>query len=376
MAVEQSRKFAGKIELKLKVPLNSSDDLSTAYTPGVAQVCREIAADEKESFNLTWRKNSIAVLTDGSAILGLGNLGPAAAMPVMEGKAAIFKKFGNVDAVPICVSTQDPDEICFIAKNLQKTFGGINLEDISAPRCFEIEKRLSEDLEIPVFHDDQHGTAIVVLAGILNALKIVGKKLENCKIVFSGAGAGGISTARLLIAAGARNLILVDSRGAIYADRDNLNPAKESMCKFNRENLSGSLTKVLRGADIFVGLSAPNLLIADDIKTMNSDPIVFAMANPDPEILPDEAKRGGAAVVATGRSDFENQANNALVFPGIFRGVFDAGAREFSPEVFLIAARALADCVENPRPEEILPAVFDPNPHEKIAVAVRDFFRN
>ena len=368
-AIQQHEQFGGKIEISCKVPLNSPRDLSIFYTPGVARVCREIA--EKKSDKFTWQKNAIAIVTDGTAVLGLGNIGPHAAMPVMEGKAAIFKKFANVDAVPICLATQDPDEICKIVESLEPSFGGVNLEDIAAPNCFQIEKRLAGKLRIPVFHDDQHGTAIATLAGVENALKVVGKNLANCKIVFSGAGAAGIATAKLLLAAGAKNVILCDSRGAIFPGRENLNGEKEKVAVANLNLEKGSLQSVLANADIFIGLSKGNLLQQQDIQKMAKNPIVFAMANPDPEIPEKQALAGGAAVFAAGRSDVQNQVNNALVFPGIFKGILQKGGeRKFSQKIFLAAARALASLVQDPTRERILPKVFDRNVAESIARAV------
>ena len=366
------KKYGGKIHLGLSVPLETADDLSRAYTPGVAAPCLAIAEDEEKAKTLTWRKNLVAVITDGSAVLGLGNIGAAAGMPVMEGKCALFKKFAGVDAVPICLKTQDEEEIISIVQNLEPSFGGINLEDIAAPRCFAIEKKLKETLGIPVFHDDQHGTAIVTLAALKNALQIVEKNISKVKIVMSGAGAAGISIARLLLADGAKNIILCDSRGAIASDRSDLHISKEEMRKkTNPTDERGSLEKVLRGADVFIGVSAPGLLRAKNIETMNSDAIVFAMANPTPEILPEEAKKGGARIVATGRSDFPNQVNNVLVFPGLFQGIFSSSAPQFTEEMFLAAANALAGLVKNPHEEEILPSVFQKGVAEVIAEAVK-----
>lgn len=369
---EIHEKNGGKIELALKVPLETKDDLSIAYTPGVAQPCLEIQKDPKKALTLSWRKNLVAVITDGSAVLGLGNIGGEAGMPVMEGKCALFKRFANVDAVPICLDTQDTEEIIATIKNITPSFGGINLEDIAAPRCFEIERRLKKELDIPVFHDDQHGTAVVTLAALYNALKIVGKKIDEVKIVFSGAGAAGIAVAKLISKAGGKNIILCDSKGALCSDREDMNSEKESALIFtNPENISGSLNDVLSGADVFIGVSAPNLLTAGDIQNMTRDPIVFAMSNPTPEIMPEEAEKGGAAVIATGRSDFPNQVNNVLVFPGIFRGCFDARSNEINQEMLLKAAQGLAELVENPNSEKILPGVFDEGVSEAVAKAVR-----
>lgn len=371
-SVEMHKKHGGKIAISLKVPLRNNDDLSLAYTPGVAQPCLEIAKDEEKGKTLTWRKNLVAVVSDGSAVLGLGNIGATAAMPVMEGKCALFKKFAHVDAVPICLKTQDTEEIINIVKNLEPSFGGINLEDISAPRCFEIEKRLKKELGIPVFHDDQHGTAVVTLAALINALRLVEKKIEEVKIVFSGAGAAGIAISKLLIAAGAKNIILCDSKGAISKHRTDLNESKKNiLAKTNSNNESGSLKEVLKNADVFVGVSAPKLLTSKDIETMKSNAIVMAMANPVAEIMPEEAKKGGARIVATGRSDFPNQVNNVLAFPGIFRGIFDMGATEITQKMLIAAATALAKHVENPTDEKILPGVFDAGVAEAVAEAIK-----
>jgi malate dehydrogenase (oxaloacetate-decarboxylating) len=366
------RKHGGKIETGLRVPLENALDLSLAYTPGVAAVCREIMENPQKSLTHTWRGKCVAVVTDGSAVLGLGNIGALAAMPVMEGKAAIFKRFGGVDAVPICLNTQNVDEIVSIVQRLEPSFGGINLEDISAPRCFEIEERLCGSLSIPVFHDDQHGTAIVTLAALENSLKIVGKKITGVKIVLSGAGAAGIAVAKLLRAAGADHIILCDSRGAISPARGDLNDAKKEILEItNPSGESGDLKKVLAGADVFIGVSAASLLDASDIGKMAGRAIVFAMANPDPEILPDAAKAGGAAIVATGRSDFPNQVNNALAFPGLFRGAFEAGARRFTREMFLAASKAIADFHADPGPGKILPNPFDAGLAEAVSEAVK-----
>lgn len=372
-SVDLHRRFGGKLKSALRVPIENAYDLSLAYTPGVAQPCLEIKADPRQAFALTWRKNLVAVVTDGSAVLGLGNIGAAAAMPVMEGKCALFKKFADIDAVPICISTQDPEELIQIIKNLEPSFGGINLEDILAPKCFLIEERLKQEMNIPVFHDDQHGTAVVTLAALKNALKVVGKSLEEAKIVFSGAGAAGIAITRLLLAAGAKNIILCDSVGSIVPGRGQLNPAKAEIAELiNPARESGVLKEVLAGADVFIGVSAPRLLQSEDIRTMNAKAIVFALANPQPEILPQEALEGGAAVVASGRSDFLNQVNNVLVFPGIFRGIFDAGAKEITQAMLLAAADRLAGLIPEPVAEKILPGVFEPGIADAIASAIRE----
>ncbi len=366
------QQLGGKIELGLKVSLKTADDLATFYTPGVAEPCREIAKNKDKSFDLTWRKNTVAIISDGTAVLGLGDIGPEAALPVMEGKGAIMKAFANVDGIPICIATKDVDEIVKLVKQLEPTFGAINLEDISAPRCFEIEKRLNQELNIPVFHDDQHGTAIVALAGLKNALKLVGKKIEEVKIVFSGAGAGGIATAKLFICAGAKYIIMCDSKGAIYKEREDLNFAKREIVKFNLKNEKGNLQEVLEEADVFIGLSVPNLLKASDIEKMAKNAIVFAMANPTPEIMPEEAKKGGARIVATGRSDFVNQVNNALVFPGLFRGILDIRAKKFTQEMFLVASEVLANFVGDQLHEKkILPFVFEKGLAEEIDEAIK-----
>jgi malate dehydrogenase (oxaloacetate-decarboxylating) len=362
-------KHHGKMEIASKFPLETIDDLSLAYTPGVAEPCRVIAQDESKSFDLTMRGNTVAVVSDGSAVLGLGNIGGAAAMPVMEGKCLLFKKFGGVDAMPICLDTQDTDEIVETVVRLAPTFGGINLEDISAPRCFEIEKKLKERLDIPVFHDDQHGTAIVVLAGLQNALQVVDKKIEDVKIVCSGSGAAGIAIAKLLINAGGKNIVMCDSKGVIHSGRTGLNEAKQEILKLSSldETQNSTLPESLAGADVFIGVSKAGILSSGDIATMNKNAIVFAMANPVPEIMPDEAKKGGAGVIATGRSDFPNQVNNVLAFPGLFKGLFQVRATEITPEMNVAAANALSSMVENPTPEKILPSPLQKGVAEKVA---------
>ena len=365
----------GKLEVALKVQLENKDDLSTAYTPGVAEPCREIHKNPADAYKYTLKANTVAVVSDGTAVLGLGDIGPLAAIPVMEGKSVLFKKFGNVDAFPICLDTKDTEEIIETVKRLAPSFGGINLEDISAPRCFEIERRLKEELDIPVFHDDQHGTAIVVAAGLTNALKIVGKKWEDCSAVISGAGSAGISICKLLQSFGLGNVVLVDSKGALVDGDPRLNPAKQEIAAVtNKDKESGSLADVLKGKDIFIGVSAPGLVTADMVRTMASDPIVFAMANPTPEIMPDEAKAGGARIVATGRSDFPNQINNVLVFPGLFRGALDARASAITEPMKEAAARAIAAVVsEDELSEEyIIPDAFNENVAKVVAKAVAD----
>ncbi|GAA0261379.1 NAD-dependent malic enzyme [Cryptosporangium japonicum] len=369
--------LGGKIEVTPKVNLRTRDELSRAYTPGVARVCLAIAENPEDARRLTIKRNTVAVVTDGSAVLGLGNIGPAAALPVMEGKAALFKRFAGVDAWPICLDTQDTDEIVSIVKALAPVYGGINLEDIAAPRCFEIEARLKEDLDIPVFHDDQHGTAIVVLAALTNALRVVGKEMKNVRVVVSGAGAAGTAIMKLLLAEGVGDIIACDREGALHAGSAGLNPSMQWLAEHtNREGYSGSLAGAVRGADVFIGVSAPNLLTGDDIATMADRSIVFALANPDPEVDPREA-REHAAVVATGRSDEPNQINNVLAFPGIFRGLLDAQAREFTLPMALAAAEAIANTVgaDKVNPSVIVPSVFDPSVAPAVAAAVSEAAR-
>ncbi|SHM45332.1 malate dehydrogenase (oxaloacetate-decarboxylating) [Cryptosporangium aurantiacum] len=369
--------LGGKIEVTPKVNLRTRDELSRAYTPGVARVCRAIAENPDDARRLTIKRNTVAVVTDGSAVLGLGNLGPAAALPVMEGKAALFKRFAGVDAWPVCLDTQDTDEIVSIVRALAPVYGGINLEDIAAPRCFEIETRLRDELDIPVFHDDQHGTAIVVLAALTNALRVVRKDLKEVRIVVSGAGAAGTAIMKLLLAEGVGDIIACDKSGALHAGSEGLNPSMQWLAEHtNRDNYSGSLAGALRGADVFIGVSAPNLLTGDDIATMADRSIVFALANPDPEVDPREA-REHAAVVATGRSDEPNQINNVLAFPGVFRGLLDAQAREFTLPMALAAAEAIANAVgvDKVNPSVIVPSVFDPTVAPAVAAAVTDAAR-
>ena len=370
--------WKGKIEVISTVPVKTKEDLSLAYTPGVAQPCLEIQKDINKSYELTRRHNMCAVITDGSAVLGLGDIGPEAGMPVMEGKCVLFKSFGGVDAFPICVKTHDVDEFVNTVYNISGSFGGINLEDISAPRCFEIERKLKEKCDIPIFHDDQHGTAVITLAGLLNALKVVGKKKENVKIVTSGAGAAAVAIVKLLLSAGFRNIIMCDRKGAIYEGRDNLNWIKEEMAKqTNANKLKGSLADAIKGADVFIGVSAPNTVTTEMVRTMAEKAIVFACANPTPEIFPDDAKAGGAAVISTGRSDYPNQINNVLAFPGIFRGAFDVRASEINEEMKMAAAYALVNLVS---PEElcaeyIIPKAFDPRVGKAVAQAVSEAAR-
>lgn len=368
--------WKGKIEVVTRVPVENKDDLSLAYTPGVAQPCLEIQKDVDKSYDLTRRWNMCLVVTDGSAVLGLGNIGPEAGMPVMEGKCVLFKAFGDVDAFPLCIKSNDVDEIVNTIYLISGSFGGVNLEDISAPRCFEIEKKLKEKCDIPIFHDDQHGTAIITLAGLANALKVVGKKKEDVRIVMNGAGAAAISIARLLLTAGFKDITLCDRKGAIYEGRpEGMNPIKEEMAKVtNLAKKSGSLAEMLVGADVFIGVSAPGAVTTEMVKTMNKDAVVFACANPTPEIFPDDAKAGGAKVVSTGRSDFPNQINNVLAFPGIFRGAFDVRAKEINDEMKLAASEALANLItdEELSPEYIIPKAFDKRVGPAVAKAVAE----
>ena len=367
--------WKGKIEVVATVPVATKEDLSLAYTPGVAQPCLEIQKDVNKSYDLTRRHNICAVVTDGTAVLGLGDIGPEAGMPVMEGKCVLFKSFGNVDAFPLCVKSKDVDEIVNTIYMISGSFGGVNLEDISAPRCFEIERKLKEKCDIPIFHDDQHGTAIVTLAGLLNALKVVGKKKEDVKVVTSGAGAAAISIVKLLLSAGFKNVIMTDRSGAIYAGRDGLNWIKEEMAQVtNLEKKAGSLADVIVGADVFIGVSAPGTLTTEMVKTMAKDSIVFACANPTPEIFPADAKAGGAAVVSTGRSDFPNQVNNVLAFPGIFRGTFDVRASDINEEMKMAAAMAIANLIsdEELNADYIIPAAFDERVGPAVAKAVAE----
>ena len=367
------QEWRGKIEVIATVPVESRDDLSLAYTPGVAQPCLEIQRDPDKSYELTRRHNLCAVITDGSAVLGLGDIGPEAGMPVMEGKCVLFKAFGGVDAFPLCVKTQDVDEFVNAVYLLSGSFGGINLEDIAAPRCFEIERKLKERCDIPIFHDDQHGTAVITLAGLTNALKVVGKKKEDVRIVTSGAGAAAVSIVKLLLSAGYRHVTMCDRAGAIYAGREGLNWIKEEMAQStNLDQRSGTLADMLAGADVFIGVSAPGTVTTEMVRSMAQDPIIFACANPTPEIFPEDAKAGGAAVIATGRSDFPNQINNVLAFPGIFRGTFDVRARDINEEMKMAAAEALADLIsqEELSAEYIIPKAFDKRVGPAVAQAV------
>ena len=373
-ALELHKQWQGKLETVSKTPVKSREDLSLAYTPGVAEPCKVIAADKEAAYTYTWKSNTVAVVSDGSAVLGLGNIGPYAAMPVMEGKAVLFKEFGGVNAVPICLDTQDTEEIIKAVTYLAPGFGGINLEDISAPRCFEIEERLKEILDIPVFHDDQHGTAIVVLAGIINALKVVNKKKEDCKVVVNGAGSAGIAITKLLLTYGFHNVILCDKVGIVGKDTPGRNWMQQKMTETtNPYNETGSLADALKGADIFVGVSAPNIVTPDMVSSMNKDSILFAMANPVPEIMPNEAKAAGARIVGTGRSDFPNQVNNVVAFPGIFKGALEGRAVQITEEMKLAAAHAIAGLVPEDQLKEdhIMPEAFDPQVAEVVAAAVK-----
>ena len=372
-SLEKHAEWKGKIEVTVRAPVDSSEALSLAYTPGVATPCLEIQKDPGKSYELTRRWNMVAVVTDGTAVLGLGDIGPEASMPVMEGKCALFKAFGDVDAVPICIDSKNVDEIVETVRLISKSFGGVNLEDISAPRCFEIEKRLKACTDIPIFHDDQHGTAVITLAGLTNALKLVGKKLAEVRIVLNGAGAAATAITRLLITAGASDVTLCDRSGAIWNGRtEHMNPAKQEIAEItNPMRRKGTLAEVLQGADVFIGVSAPGMLTTEMVKTMNRDAIVFACANPTPEIFPDDAKAGGAAVVSTGRSDYPNQVNNVLCFPGIFRGALDVRASDINDAMKLAAAKALADLVPETElcTDYILPKAFDPRVRDAVAAA-------
>ena len=377
-SIELHKKLKGKIELANKTAVNSKEDLAVVYSPGVAEPCIEIKEDPDKAYIYTIKGNTIAVISDGSAVLGLGNIGPKAAIPVMEGKSMLFKQFGGVDAFPICLDTQDSQEIIETVKRIAPVFGGINLEDISAPRCFEIEAAL-QDLGIPVFHDDQHGTAIVTLAGLLNSCKVLNKKINELKVVINGAGSAGVAIAKLLrcisldpnSCLSVKDIIICDSKGIISKNRENLTEVKKELLRYsNAENLEGSLQDAIKKADVFIGVSKGNLLTSEDIRTMKTDPVIFALANPYPEIMPEEAYKGGAAIVATGRSDYPNQVNNVLVFPGIFRGALDGRAKRITPEMKLAAAYALADYVENPTKERIIPSSFDEGIADKVASAV------
>lgn len=378
-SLKKHYEWKGKLEVTPRASVDSSEALSLAYTPGVAQPCLEIQKDVNKSYELTRRWNTVAVVTDGTAVLGLGDIGPEAGMPVMEGKCVLFKAFGGVDAIPLCVRSKDVDEIVNTVALLAGSFGGVNLEDIAAPRCFEIEKKLKERCDIPIFHDDQHGTAVISLAALMNALKVVGKKLDEIKLVVNGAGAAAIAITKLLVSAGLKNVILCDRKGAIYEGRpENMNPVKEEIAKLtNRGMEKGTLAEVIKGADVFIGVSAPNMLTTKIVATMAKDAIIFACANPTPEIFPEDAKAGGAKVVATGRSDYPNQVNNVLAFPGIFRGALDCRASDINDEMNIAAAKALAGLIsdEELNADYILPKAFDPRVKDAVAKAVEEAAR-
>lgn len=375
LSLKMHEEHKGKVEVVSKVAVKNRDDLSTAYTPGVAEPCRKIRDNKADVYKYTCKGNMVAVVSDGTAVLGLGDIGPEAAIPVMEGKSILFKEFGGVDAFPICLDTKDVDEIVETVKRIAPVFGGINLEDISAPRCFEIEKRLKEELDIPVFHDDQHGTAIVVSAGLINALKLVGKPFDEANVVINGAGSAGISICKLLLQLGIGNVVLVDRQGALCPGQDWMNPAQAEMAEItNKDRQTGSLAEIMKGKDVFVGVSAPNIVTAEMVASMAADPIVFAMANPTPEIMPEEAAKGGVRVMATGRSDYPNQINNVLVFPGIFRGALDAKATGITEEMKMAAAKAIASIVTDDELKEdyIIPRAFDERVAKVVAKAVAD----
>jgi malate dehydrogenase (oxaloacetate-decarboxylating) len=371
-ALELHKKFRGKLEVKSKVPVTTKEELSLAYTPGVGQVCIEIGKDKSLAREYTIKRNTIAVVTDGSAVLGLGNLGPEAALPVMEGKAVLFKEFAGVDAFPICLDTQDTEEIIKAVKQIAPVFGGINLEDISAPRCFEIEKRLKAELDIPVMHDDQHGTATVVLAALINALTLAGKSKESVRIAINGAGAAGAAIAKLLLLYGFSSIVIVDSQGIIHQAREGLTDEKQELANLtNKDNITGNLAEAVHDADIFIGVSKPDVLTSEMIQTMAPKPIIFALANPVPEIMPDKALEAGAFIVATGRSDFPNQINNVLAFPGIFRGALDNGVTQITDEMLVKAAESLAAFVPEPRADKLLPGVFEPGVANAVAATIK-----
>ena len=377
-ALDKHREWAGKIEVVTRAPITNREELAVAYTPGVAEPCLEISKDVDLSYTYTRRHNLVAVVTDGTAVLGLGDIGPEAGMPVMEGKCALFKTFGDVDAFPLCIRSKEVDDIVKTVALLAGSFGGVNLEDISAPRCFEIEKKLKQVCDIPVFHDDQHGTAVVTMAAMLNALKLTGKKLENLSVVVNGSGAAGIAITKLLMSKGLKNVVLCDRKGAIYKGRDGLNAIKAEMAEIsNMEMKKGSLADVIKGADVFIGVSAPGSLTKEMVKTMNPDPIVFAMANPVPEIMPDEALAAGVKIMGTGRSDFPNQINNVLAFPGIFRGALDVRARDINDEMKIAAAEAIANVIPESelRPDYIIPDSFNPHVKDAVANAVKEAAR-
>lgn len=372
-SIEAHKKHRGKIEINSRMPLDTREDLSVAYTPGVAAPCRQIHKNNSKAYDYTSKGNTVAVVTDGSAVLGLGNIGPEASLPVMEGKCVLFKKFAGVDAVPVTLDTQDIDEIISTVKAIARTYGGINLEDIGSPRCFEIEKALKKELSIPVMHDDQHGTAIVTLAGMINAMRVTGRNLNDLKIVINGSGAAGVAIVKLLQHVGVREIIMCDSRGILYRGRKGLNEVKQEMAEItNRQRVKGSLEDALEDADVFIGVSVPGVLKKEMIQPMTKNPIIFAMANPVPEIMPEDAHEAGAGIVATGRSDFPNQINNVLAFPGLFRGALNARTSNFTYKMYVAAAYGIANCVEDPTPEEVIPSAFDKRVAENVAQIVED----
>jgi len=372
-SIDAHKKYKGKLRIESKMPVDTREDLSIAYTPGVAEPCRQIHKDKKKAYDYTWKSNSVAVVTDGSAVLGLGDIGPEAALPVMEGKAVLFKKFANVDAVPVTLNTQDPQEIITAVKAIAPTYGGINLEDIGSPNCFEIEQTLKKELPIPVMHDDQHGTAIVTLAGMINAMRVTGRNLNDLKIVINGSGAAGVAIVKLLQHVGVREVIMCDSRGIIYRGRKEMNNVKKEMAELtNRNMIKGNLEDALEDADVFIGVSLPGVLKKKMIKRMTKNPIIFAMANPIPEIMPADAHDAGAGIVATGRSDFPNQINNVLAFPGLFRGALNARTKNFTYKMYVAAAYGIANCVDEPTPEEIIPSAFDKRVAQNVANIVED----
>ncbi len=376
-SLEAHKKYGGKISVESKMPLDTREDLSIAYTPGVAEPCNEIARDKSKAYDYTWKKNSVAVVSDGSAVLGLGNIGPEASLPVMEGKCVLFKKFADVDAVPVVLDTQDADEIIAAVKAIAPSYGGINLEDIGAPKCFKIEKKLKKELDIPVMHDDQHGTAVVTLAGMINAMRVTNRELRELKIVINGSGAAGVAIVKLLQHVGVQEVIMCDSRGTLYKGRGEMNPIKKKMADItNHSNTKGGLGDALEGADVFIGVSVPGVLNKEMIQRMRGNPIIFAMANPIPEIMPEEAHQAGAHIIATGRSDFPNQINNVLAFPGLFRGALNARTPDITYPMYVAAAYAIADCVEEPTAEEIIPSAFDRRVAQKVAETVEDVCRD
>ncbi len=370
-ALEVHKKYGGKVAITSKMPLETRDDLSLAYTPGVAEPCLKISEQVSAAYDYTWKQNSVAVVSDGSAVLGLGNIGPEASLPVMEGKAVLFKKFANIDAVPVVLATQNTDKIVETVRMIAPTYGGINLEDISAPRCFEVEQRLKEELEIPVMHDDQHGTAVVTLAGMINAMKVTGRRFEDLRVVINGAGAAGVAIVNLLRLMGVEDIIMCDSRGIIFNDRGDLTEIKQQMAGLtNQTGLKGTLQDAVDNADVFIGVSVPGVLTGEMVRSMKDDPILFAMSNPIPEIMPAEARQAGARIIATGRSDFPNQVNNVLAFPGIFRGLLDVRARKLTNEIYMAAAKAIANAVKEPTEEKIIPNAFDTTVAPAVAKAV------